>query len=593
MLCGPVFSFAQTYEYVLDWDNPASHVYKITFTTDKAEGTNTYIQLPAWRPGRYIIQNYAAGVTNFKATDEKGNPLVSKKTGKETWEVPNNGQGRIIVSYDFYANVMDAGSSYLGTGEAYFNGSNLFMHVENEVDRPCKLTVPKMEKNWGVASSLVREKAFNEFSAPSYHDFVDAPTILSPTLKTLETKVNGVTFYLHFQGKFEGGKDTEKRLLADIEKIIKEQAAVFAGDIPMKEYHFIYHLLPYRYRHAVEHKYSSSYTLPDGVVASPEALSGMYGITSHEFWHLWNVKRIRPAALWPYDYQKEAYTSLHWFTEGVTDYYTNLALVRAGIFDEAGYLSRVSKELSRLENSNGSTVVAPAESSFDSWLSGSEYANPHYSASYYPLGSRVGLLLDLKLRADSKGKVSLDDVFLYLYNEYYKKDLGVPENGILDACTKVSGLDMRLFFKNYVDGTAPINYDEFLEPFGLKMNISDDSSATYERVGIDRLEKSGGTWYLHSVRPGGDADKAGLGDKDAITRIDGKSADQVDPNSFFKNLQKGKTYTLNVYRDGREEEVKLKYSGNNPLKNYEIVDLKKVKSEAKKLREDWLSSKVK
>lgn len=581
---------SQDYHYEMSWDNPNSHLYKIKLETVASQGSATRFQIPAWRPGRYFLQDYAAGVSAFKAYTTEGEyPLEWKKTDKSTWEVKTTAADKVTIEYSFYANVMDAGSSVLTEGLAYFNGANIFMHVENRYDAACELTVSTMPKDWRSGTSLKKGKEHNVFSAKDYHDFIDAPTILSPDLKTLDTKISGVTYYLHFQGKFAGGEDVEKAVVENVGKIIKEQAAVF-DDVPLKEYHFLYLLLPYNYRHAVEHAYSSCFTLPDRVANSVESLRGMYGITSHEFWHLWNVKRIRPAALWPYDYQKEQYTSLHWFTEGVTDYYTYLSLARCGLLTEDQFITNVQNNIASMSNNYATSIVSPSESSYESWVARSDYKDPNTNVSYYPLGSRTGMILDLEIMGKTNGKKSLDDVFKYLYENYYKKGKGVPEDGVMLACTEVTGIDFTEFFSKYVNGTEKVPYSQLLQPFGLKVDAQSKTGLTLDMIGVRRWEKSGPGFYVRSVHPESEAAAAGIGNGQFIVSIDDNSASDIDLEDFFKDKKAGDKIKVVLYRNGKNDEVKVEIKGNTAPKDYIISKRKRAPEGAEEMLKNWVGT---
>lgn len=593
MSLGTTANAEGVYHYTMGWDNPASHQYQISLTTE-AEKSQPYtdFQIPAWRPGRYILQDYAAGVSSFAAKSQDGKALQWHKTDNNTWRVTNPDAGNITISYDFYANVMDAGSSVLNREMAYFNGANLFMHVRDRYDASCNLKVTSMPADWKIGSALHKTGVHNEFRADSYHDLVDAPTIISPNLLTLETEINKVKYYLHFQGEFRGGEETQQSILENVEKIIREQEAIF-GEVPMEEYHFLYLLLPYNMRHAVEHKYSACFTLPDATCNSAESASGMYGITSHEFFHLWNVKRIRPAALWPYDYQQEAYTTLHWFTEGVTEYYTNLALVRAGVIDQEKYFSIISRSFARLDNAFANSQISPSQSSFDSWLARSNYSNPHLRTSYYPLGERVGMFLDLKLRADSEGKVTLDDVFAHLYQEKYKKNEGVAEDGIQKACEKLTGMSYEQFFQDHVHGTKAYDYDAALRPYGLFVFKQPVENPGWGAIGLSRTEKLEFGLYIKAVEPGSPAAIAGLSDGDVLLNVDGEAAHSLDPDEYFANLKDGAEINCKIFAAGAEMPVKVKFDKAAIPFSYKITwRKKKLKKEEQQLLDAWLGSRA-
>jgi predicted metalloprotease with PDZ domain len=577
-----------THRYTLSWEAPQTHEYHISLSTAPMEGTHTLFQLPAWRPGRYILQDFAAGVSFFEATDENGLPLNWQKTAAHDWRVENPASGPIAIRYRFYANVMDAGSSLLNAEQAYFNGINLFMRVAGRETAPCILTVPSMPANWKAATALQRKKdRHNVFYADSYHQLVDSPTILSPTLTTLRRKVEGVDYYVHFQGNFLGDEATKTQVLDNVSAIVREQAAIFGG-VPLEEYHFIFQLVPYPAGHAVEHEYSSMYMRQDSVFASKESANSANGVISHEFFHLWNVKRIRPAAMWPYDYQREAYTGLQWFTEGVTDYYASLTLVRAGLMSRASYLRRLSGSITRLENDYAASIVSPYYSSFDSWLSRSNYENPAHRNSYYSLGNRVGLLLDLELRGRTDGAKSLDDVFRYLYEEYYQKNEGVPEDGVQKACEIVTGESFASFFEQYVKGTAEIDYEALLKPMGLQMERSVSADGGLANIGISRTREISGFWEVQSVIPGSDASQAGLSDGLIILTLNGQHPREFDADAFFADAPAGKVLVLDIYDNGTSRKMEVAFSGRNRQYSYQISEVDKMSRRQRRLLEGWL-----
>ena len=581
------------YDYTLSWKAPHTHQYHISLTTEPQKGSFTLFQLPNWRPGRYYLQDFAAGVSHFEALDESGQILSWEKSTPYSWKVQNPVEGTINIRYQFYANLMDSGSSVLNNTQAYFNGINLFMCVEGRYEAPCKLSVPSMPKDWKAATSLDRKaNQHNVFYAESYHDLLDAPTILSPSLKTLHTEVDGADYYFHFQGRFLAGTDGEKALLENAGKIIREQSAIFGG-VPMEAYHFIFQLVPRPASHAVEHKFSAMFMRQDSAFSSPKRIGSVNGILSHEFFHLWNVKRIRPAAMWPYDYQREAFTSLHWFTEGVTNYYARLTQVRAGLFAESSYLGILARFLTNLENDYAAKAISPHTASLNSWLSRSDYTNPSLKISYYSLGDRAGLLLDLELRRITKGQKSLDDVFRYLYDHYYLQNQGVPEDGIQLACESVSGHSFESFFEQYVQGTSPIPYKRLLEPMGLQMSSHMDTTAGLAHIGIKRSRPLSTSLQLLSVVPGSDAEQAGLGDDSIILSINGQIPTEFNANAFFTDDKINKKLRLKVYENGIRQEVIVPWSGKNIRYNYRISKIENPSAQQEAMLKDWLSSKVK
>lgn len=562
------FMYTRTYEYTLSWEKPNLHTYTVELKTESSNDNYTDFMIPAWRPGRYILQNFAAAVSQFEAFDNQNQKLKWQKQDKDTWRVFHNGKSNLKIIYKFYANTLDAGSSFLGNTMAYMNPSNLFMYIKGDLASPCSLEV-KMPDDWKAATSLI-PAGNKKWSAESYHLLIDSPSIFSPTLKTIPFKVDGVDIYCHFQGKYSADSNDEKALIENITKIIREQKAIF-GELPLKYYHFIYLLLPFNIRHAVEHEYCSMFALPEYVANQGYKFEGLLSITSHEFWHLWNVKRIRPAALWPYQYATEAYTTLHWFTEGVTSYYTDLTLLRCGLMTPQDYFKSIAEVFEDLDNNYASKVISACQSSFDSWLVTSGYNHPNHSISFYSQGHRIGFLLDMQLRGLTNGKISLDDVFKDLYETYYKKGKGVPEDGIQKSCEKLTGKSFQEFFDKYVCGTEPIPYNDLLKPFDISVKNKVYSADSYTCLGITRIDKSTGRIQVIGLNPDSDAANGGLGIKDYILAIDDKEVSITNFESFFKDMAIHQKFKFTVLSEGNKTDYMITFTGNSVPKTYELV----------------------
>lgn len=395
--------------------------------------------------------------------------------------------------------------------------------------------------------------------------------VMAPQIRQLEFELDGASFFLHFHGEYQGDSEVDQALVEGVQKICQEQKAVF-GSFPFEAYHFIYRLLPYNFRHAVEHANSSCYALPASVTRSVKAAqSGVLGITSHEFWHVWNVKRIRPEALFPYDYAEPQYTRLHWFTEGVTDYYSQLTLVRTGLIDEANFLGRIARNIQNLENSYATRVVSPAAASFDSWLATSPYAHPNHQVSYYGLGARLGVLLDLKLQADSEGAYSLDDVFRWLYQTYFLASKGVPEDGVQRGLESLTGTSWESFFQTYVHQPSTMDYQGFLSPFGLILEDTEDEASGARRLGISEHQRHSQGIYLASLHPAGDFAQAGVSGGDLLVRVNGEPAVDLDLDQFANDLSLKSKLDLLVFSDGQLKDIKLKFQAMNAPRTFRLL----------------------
>ncbi|MEL7529896.1 MAG: PDZ domain-containing protein, partial [Bacteroidota bacterium] len=301
-------------------------------------------------------------------------------------------------------------------------------------------------------------------------------------------------------------------------------------------------------------------------------------------------KRIRPAALYPYDYSHPQYTHLHWFTEGVTDYYTHLTMVRAGLQTEEYLFQNFGRTIQSLENGYSAEVVSPAASSFNSWLSSSDYAHPDHRISYYSQGRYLGMLIDLKLRADSKGEVTLDDVFVKLYQEYYQQGKGIPEDGIQQTLEKLSGKSWQQFFDLYVFGLKSPDYTKIFAPFGLELGVKPNNKAGAKRLGIMSLQEHTDGLIVRRIRPGTDAYLAGIGTGDILTMLNGAPIAEEDFVAACNKLKEGKSMELSVLRAGKIQTIEIKYAGLFTPTTYTLERRKRIKSEEESLLNAWLSS---
>ncbi|MCE3008842.1 MAG: hypothetical protein LW884_10935 [Bacteroidetes bacterium] len=576
---------ANDYAYTLRWLPGNHHTYEVSLQTEATKGKYTDFKLPVWRPGRYFEQDFAASVTRFQAMDAAGNTLSWQKTDKSTWRVENPRKGDITIRYHFYANTQDAGSCYVDDKMVYFNGHNLLMYKDAAYLLPCTLTVPQWPEGWPVATALRHDVATKTFYAQDYHELVDSPTILSPSLKSFGFDYQGHTYHLHFQADKQLDEAFISPFRENVKKIVAEQVAIF-GEVPFEgDYHFIYWLVPFRIHHAVEHSKSAMFCKPATVAETPQSLSELNGITSHEFWHVWNVKSIRPAALWPYDYSHPQYTSLHWFTEGVTEYMSNLILVRAGLLPQDNYLDLLTRTWAGLDNKPVYAEVSPSQSSWDSWLARSLYMPDHLRNSYYPLGDRVGFLLDMRLRKLTDQDKCLDDVFRYLYTTYYKQGKGVPEDGVEKACETLTGTSFASFFRTYVHSPAPVDYAAILKPMGLKLEESREEPS---RQGADKIGLMGlqtiqeGYQYIAEVERGSPAFEAGVSDGELLLMVDGINALEYN----WEPLEPGKKVEL-MLGNGTDKPrlVKVKYEKESLPIRYELKGVGQAE-----WKDRWLSS---
>jgi predicted metalloprotease with PDZ domain len=500
--------------YVLSWVRPNDHLFDIAITFT-APNNEPVAHLPAWRPGRYLIQNYAANVREWS-------PNLTK-IAKSAWRVAARAGEEVTISYRFYAGVLDAGSSFLDDEEAYFNGSNLFMWIDGLRGDAAKLTIAAPE-DWLIETQLPRGDG-DTFNARDYDHLIDSPTICAAKMTRHSFVESGARIHLIFRN--DEGIDSEQ-FVEPVRAIVREQAAMFGG-FPLTEYRFLYHVGD-RW-HGVEHEDSSSIIVRRsallGATAGDEGYDHFLSITGHELFHLWNVKRILPAAFAPYDYTTETPTRLLWAMEGITSYFGDLSLVRAGIWTDERYVEHLGHEIETLENAPGRELLSLTQASFDGWLQepAQMHDKPNAWISFYNKGELVAALLDLVIR--SKSDKTLDDVVRHLWRTYGEQQRGLEEDAIERAIAEVTGVDVRDFFIRYIDGVEPLPYAELLPLAGI------DAAFTQREVSLGaKLRRSDGRLLVDSVVRGGAAMDAGLLPGDELIAIDSNRTladDDVEP----------------------------------------------------------------
>jgi predicted metalloprotease with PDZ domain len=584
-------AMSDSIRYTIGWSNPASQLFEVTVTV-RTGGEPIVFSLPAWRPGRYIVQNYAANVQRVRASDEQGNPLPVDWIDLDSWRVDPGAASSVTLAYEYYAHTFDAGSSTLTPDAAYFNPVNLLPWVEGRKAAPATLTI-EAPADWTVATQLDPVAGGGHvFSAPNYDRLVDSPTIAAPDLVVWDYEVDGIPYHLVFrvvQGELNLGEYTQERILADVARITEEAVAIF-GAAPFDEYWHLFQLVPYPFGHAVEHESSASYVIQDVIFTNPDSYDGFLSILAHEFFHAWNVKRARPAALWPYDYSTPQLTRLNWVTEGVTSYYESILRRRAGLLDDEKFYRENGGAINALQGTPGRLVTSAELSSLTAWHSGYGDGNPYSNVSFYLKGSILGLLLDLTIRDATDGARGLDDVMRLLMERYYEQGRGYPEDGFQSAAEEMAGRSLDDFFARYVAGTDELPYAETLEVVGLDASRVVQPDAPAANFGW-RLRQQGNDVTVVGVLPDSPALAAGVMRDDVLVSLDGQAVDSADIGPFLSRHSPGDTVTVTVRRLGSEIERQVTLGDDGNLR-WTVTPLEAPSERQLRLREGWLSSKV-
>lgn len=497
--------------------------------------TEESLIMPVWTPGSYLIREFERHVQDFTAADATGQPLKWLKIDKNTWRVTTNGARNWHATYRVYANELSVRTNELNSSHAFWNPAALLMYLDGQLSAPSTIRVLAPDV-WKVATGLPAVAGQrNTFRADDFDTLYDSPFEVS-NFKTISFTVKGVSHRIVIDG--EGNYDPE-RMRRDVQKIVETQVDLMGGEVPYKDYTFILHLrmnaggglehknstaLGYPRFGFVDRNERSTSASPNPTTVTQSTYGGFLSLVSHEFFHLWNVKRIRPDALGPFDYRRENYTKLLWVAEGITDYYADVALRRAGLISEQDFLSSAARSFQQLQNTPGRLVQTVEESSFDTWIKfyRQDENSINSQVSYYDKGAIIGLLLDLEIRNRSNGTKSLDHVLRHLYQNFYKANKNYTPEEFQKVAESMAGGSLDEFFSKFVRGREDLDYDRALASAGLKLDrgIRTEGAKQIERVyfGADTAQE-GDRLIVRRVHAGSPAYEQGLNTGDQIIAL--------------------------------------------------------------------------
>jgi predicted metalloprotease with PDZ domain len=552
-------------QYTITPKDPAAHLFEVTLTVDRPAEDGQEFSLPAWIPGSYMIREFARNIVRIRA-ESGGKKIALKKVDKHTWRAASC-NAPLVLTYEVYAWDLSVRAAHLDQTHGFFNGTSVFLSVHGQESLPHVVDIRRPEgeeyKAWRVATVLPELKAkrygFGTYIAASYDELIDHPVEMGTF--ALETfKAHGVQHDIVITGRVPNLDMA--RLAIDLKKICETQIALFEPKTkraPMQRYVFMTMAVGDGYG-GLEHRASTALicSRADLPVKGQDTMSEGYrtylGLCSHEYFHTWNVKRIKPAAFAPYDLRTEGYTSLLWLFEGFTSYYDDLVLVRSGVIDEAAYLKLVAKTVNGVLRGSGRTKQSVAESSFDAWVKyyRQDENAPNAIVSYYTKGSLVGLALDLTIREQTNGRKSLDDVMRTLWQRYGRdfyegkaRGAGIGEDEVEQLFDEVTGLKLKRFFDRYVRGTEDLPFDKLFASFGVKM--ADERKDAKLSLGA-RTSKDGNDCKLANVYEGGPAHKAGLSAGDILVALDGVRVTHANLDAMLDRYRAGDKVTLHAFR---------------------------------------------
>lgn len=562
--------------YSVSLASPAQHLVEVQIILPPGAAQHE-LQLPVWN-ALYQVRDFSQYVNWIRAKDRAGKDLAVHENDKSRWEIQGTAGGA-VVEYQIYADSPGPFGAQLNAHHAFFNLAEILMYPIDGRNAPMRVQFSHIPDGWRVATPLA-SLTDGGFGAENYDRLVDSPVEIGSFQESDFDEAGG-----HFRvivdadaSDYDMGK-----VIVDLHKIVSA-AISWMNDRPFDNYMFLYHFPRGPAGGGMEHAYSTAIDINAEVVKqNSEALTG---VTAHEFFHLWNVKRIRPQALEPVDYTKENYTRALWFSEGVTSTAEDTIQLRAGLLDESQFLNHLAEEITELEGRPAHLTQSAEESSLDAWLEGDAYyRRPERSISYYNKGELLGIMLDLAVRDASHGQASLREVLQWMNANYAKKGRFFPDSqGVREAAEAVTHADLGSFFTKYVAGTEEIPWSDFLRSVGLRVEQISNTVADPSFIASRNFD---GPMSVVAVTPGGDAERAGMQVGDVIVELQGKPAGQESRQELAR-LNPGDAVVLKVRsRRSGERELKWKMGGRQEI-SYEVKELDRVTVEESARRAAWL-----
>jgi predicted metalloprotease with PDZ domain len=566
--------------YIVTFLEAQAHYADIEMTVSGLNQPALDLKMPVWTPGSYLIREFAKNVESLTAT-ANGKAVAAPKLNKNTWHISTAGVTSVTVKYKVYAFELSVRTSFIDVSHAFLSTTGLFLWPKGMLDQPSTIKI-KPYKDWNKVSTSLEKIGDDAFTltSPNYDILYDSPIEVG-TQDVFGFDVNGVKYEVAMYG---GGNYDKERLKVDMAKIVAAEVAVF-GENPNKHYTFIVHN-KLRNGGGLEHLSSTVLGASRNNYNTDRGYKGFLGLVAHEHFHLWNVKRLRPIVLGPFDYETENYTTNLWIAEGFTAYYQNLILRHADISDTEGFLADMAGDINIVENQPGAKVQPLAEASFDAWI---KAYRPNENSintgiSYYDKGAVVGMLLDLEIINSTGGKQSLNDVMKYMYTTYYKgKKRGYTDAEFKAAFEKFAGKNLDDFYAKYINGLTAFDYNKYLGYAGYK--ITDELANSTEPT-LGAVINNGPKKMVTTVLRGTAAWIQGINVGDEIVSIDGNPV--TDATTIMNGKKIGDQINITVNRDGQAMIIPITLL-RNPTQKNKIEELPNVTPQQLAVRKKWLN----
>ena len=543
--------------------DPKAHQWHITLKFQNPSDSSAVLKLPNWVPGSYLIRDFSRHIITISAECD-GQPAALSQTAKNIWQTSPK-SGHWVIRYTAYAFDLSVRGSFLDTNRGFFDGSCLFFSIEGRLKDTHSLSFNDLPKEWRIATSMPTTGS-NTFQTTSYHDLIDHPVELG-NIEFLDFEAGGIPHRIALSGHYP---DFDRdRLVSDIRKICETELAMFPSPAPFTHYLFLLHVGDNIYG-GLEHISSTALLAdrhslpPHGMTDANDAYTQLLGLFSHEYFHAWNVKSIKPAAFAPYDLDRENYTEQLWAFEGITSYYDDLFLARSHTIAPEAYLRLLAQSITRVQQTKGRLKQSLAESSFTAWnkFYKQDENSPNAIVSYYQKGALAALCLDLAIRSKSSGRHTLDSVMQQHYRDWLDTRQGIPEKQWQARCQAFTGLDLEDFFQTTLYTTADLPLAELLATIGIGLQwqaqlrshggafLSEPPTGTPAPASDfgARFKQNSDHATLTRVFNGGSAENAALCPQDKIIAIDGYAC--TDLAAQWARLPIGATTRLHYFRTG-------------------------------------------
>ncbi|MGB0036913.1 MAG: PDZ domain-containing protein [Candidatus Acidiferrales bacterium] len=592
---------ADPLHYKLAFEQPNTHLMDVSINAAGLQGASVEFAMPDWAPGSYNIENYAANVQRFRASAPEGKSLAWSKVDSQTWRVELAGSSAVTVEYQIFGNTLQNNQAQYNDRHVFIGGPAVWMYLVGAKERPVDLSI-EVPPGWKIATGM-EHTSDHTFRAADFNWFTDQPLEIS-NFAQKDFQVLGTTYHVIVHD-VEGHKDFSK-FTADTQKIVEAIVPIFSPVVggeqaaPFKEYWFLFHIWP-KSGGGLEHLNSTQINFrtdwdDTGPATYHQGGTTQYElklfVTSHEFFHAWNVKRLRPKPLGPFDYSQMVHTPSLWISEGLTSYYGALALARAGLISPQKYLDDIASLITQFEAEPGRQERSIEDTSWDTWFPRqltqreNNLANTNYS--YYDGGQIMGHILDFAIRQKTDNQKSLDDWMRLLYSRYALPKPGFEPADPVRAASEVAGGDLSDIFRRYISGKEPIPYEKYFAYAGIAVEKKADSSKPW--IGLSTTKEDDGRTTIKNVIPGGPAEAAGLDRNDTLIALDGHA---VDADGFAKAIgerKPGDMVRIMVLRLGEVKECPLTI-GASPYATYALKPIEHPTDQQKAIYNGWLGIK--